>query len=293
MYSLPPIRMSRSFWNIPIYTVHQCTEERCAHNVQYQVTEDNTLTMEVSRSNEFRNGKCNLSGLYTKTGVHLSLYDFANPRGILGPLSDTERVVIPDLEFDVEVSFPLSHAHKIPFKTNQPLTLRQLINAVKIMYEEIYDTEERTAPHYLYVYTRPCEGCRDRTLESVWTVVENPDEEATCSVCYDQYTNEQRAVQLPCEHMFHEVCMKKWLESASGNKKCPLCRSSLQCSRCDGSGEIQHEHFGASVPRFYLFRNDTNGMYGIHTYFLDQLVLKEMVYNRDRKTLYLMMDVVH
>ncbi|KAK3814268.1 MAG: hypothetical protein J3Q66DRAFT_34685 [Benniella sp.] len=45
-----------------------------------------------------------------------------------------------------------------------------------------------------------------------------------CSVCKDEFTQEDDTLQLPCNHFFHGDCIKPWLK-VSGT--CPTCRFSL------------------------------------------------------------------
>ncbi|KAG0250185.1 hypothetical protein BG011_008589 [Mortierella polycephala] len=45
-----------------------------------------------------------------------------------------------------------------------------------------------------------------------------------CTVCKDEFTKEGTLLQLPCQHIFHEDCIKPWLK-VSGT--CPTCRFSL------------------------------------------------------------------
>ena len=42
-----------------------------------------------------------------------------------------------------------------------------------------------------------------------------------CSVCLDEFKVGDIFGKLPCKHMFHEACIKKWFEQ---NNSCPICR---------------------------------------------------------------------
>eukprot|EP00815_Leptocylindrus_aporus_P001532 CAMPEP_0116062480 /NCGR_PEP_ID=MMETSP0322-20121206/7785_1 /TAXON_ID=163516 /ORGANISM="Leptocylindrus danicus var. apora, Strain B651" /LENGTH=289 /DNA_ID=CAMNT_0003547797 /DNA_START=530 /DNA_END=1399 /DNA_ORIENTATION=+ len=45
----------------------------------------------------------------------------------------------------------------------------------------------------------------------------------SCSVCLDDFEDGETVKQLhPCNHLFHEECIKPWLTQRSGN--CPLCK---------------------------------------------------------------------
>jgi E3 ubiquitin-protein ligase RNF115/126 len=60
----------------------------------------------------------------------------------------------------------------------------------------------------------------------------NSDENKSCNVCYDEFSYEDEAVlvQLPCKHIYHEGCLKPWLES---HNTCPGCRFELPTDDID------------------------------------------------------------
>tara|TARA_B110000908_G_C10266101_1_gene464107 strand:- start:4478 stop:4912 length:435 start_codon:yes stop_codon:yes gene_type:complete len=45
-----------------------------------------------------------------------------------------------------------------------------------------------------------------------------------CSICYDNFQKELKGCQLPCGHIYHEDCIKKWLKI---DHVCPTCRHEL------------------------------------------------------------------
>ncbi|KAK7327277.1 hypothetical protein VNO80_31644 [Phaseolus coccineus] len=46
-----------------------------------------------------------------------------------------------------------------------------------------------------------------------------------CCVCLTRFKPESEINRLPCGHLFHKVCMEKWLDY--WNTTCPLCRTPL------------------------------------------------------------------
>lgn len=44
-----------------------------------------------------------------------------------------------------------------------------------------------------------------------------------CNVCIESYKEHEKVTRLPCQHIFHEECIKNWL--CNENVKCPVCRS--------------------------------------------------------------------
>jgi len=49
-----------------------------------------------------------------------------------------------------------------------------------------------------------------------------------CSVCLCDYDDTDVLIRLPCEHLFHEACITRWLRQDSS---CPQCRFNLQPPR--------------------------------------------------------------
>lgn len=49
-------------------------------------------------------------------------------------------------------------------------------------------------------------------------------ESHTCSICIEDYSEDEQLVQLPCEHIFHKDCIMPWIEQ---HNTCPTCRYEL------------------------------------------------------------------
>lgn len=50
------------------------------------------------------------------------------------------------------------------------------------------------------------------------------NESPECSICLDELTIGQPAIRIPCGHLYHEDCVKEWLEKSN---ECPVCRFEL------------------------------------------------------------------
>ena len=50
---------------------------------------------------------------------------------------------------------------------------------------------------------------------------EASNEKETCSICYAEYTDEDKVKILPCSHVFHTTCIAEWFAE---NHNCPMCR---------------------------------------------------------------------
>ena len=59
------------------------------------------------------------------------------------------------------------------------------------------------------------------------TLIKYNDEEhteKTCSICLDEYLNNDELFKLMCNHYYHKKCIIDWL---TNNSSCPLCRINL------------------------------------------------------------------
>lgn len=46
-----------------------------------------------------------------------------------------------------------------------------------------------------------------------------------CYICLKLFRRNSRVLELPCNHLFDEVCLKPWLKS---NSTCPICKFELK-----------------------------------------------------------------
>ena len=46
-----------------------------------------------------------------------------------------------------------------------------------------------------------------------------------CTICLDKYKKKEKIIELPCNHTFHEQCIKEWFEK--DNNSCPNCRENI------------------------------------------------------------------
>merc|ERR1719277_2434427 len=50
------------------------------------------------------------------------------------------------------------------------------------------------------------------------------NEGTECSICLDELVAGEPALRIPCGHLFHEECVKDWLNKSN---ECPVCRFEL------------------------------------------------------------------
>ena len=46
-------------------------------------------------------------------------------------------------------------------------------------------------------------------------------EKRNCVICLEDFKNGDKAINLPCIHLFHKDCIKSWLKK---NNCCPICK---------------------------------------------------------------------
>jgi len=49
-----------------------------------------------------------------------------------------------------------------------------------------------------------------------------------CSICQEEFVEQEEIKKTPCAHFFHESCLQEWLENYA--KSCPLCREDLEAA---------------------------------------------------------------
>lgn len=47
----------------------------------------------------------------------------------------------------------------------------------------------------------------------------------TCNICLDEYNDDSHCIILPCEHIYHNECITKWL--GQNSNKCPVCKKEV------------------------------------------------------------------
>lgn len=289
MIRVYPIRKTKRSWKIPIYGYHEC-DESCSHIF----IEDPNITNRIvlSENVEYKDGKCNKYNILEKTVINISKYNHIDPRGKnKGRIYESEQIVIGDNYFNMEVVYPLSTKIDVIIKSSNKkgFTMKELIQAIHTIYKFVYKEEERTASLSLFKIQETCESCIKVDAHNNLKKVDDPEECEKCAICYDKYN--KNASELKCKHVFHTDCISKWFESDNkNNKKCPLCRDNIvDCKICQNSGYIYSEYIGKVLPRErrlgIINRHFTDGIFGIHSHDLEDLVIEDLEYNRIEKRL--------
>ncbi|KAE8678448.1 hypothetical protein F3Y22_tig00111409pilonHSYRG00119 [Hibiscus syriacus] len=54
-----------------------------------------------------------------------------------------------------------------------------------------------------------------------------------CSICLEEFKEDEEGSEMPCEHVFHSDCVEKWLRM---NGSCPICRFLMPAEEGGSSG---------------------------------------------------------
>jgi hypothetical protein len=117
------------------------------------------------------------------------------------------------------------------------------------------------------------------------------EDDNTCCICCCEYIKDTKTSRLYCYHVFHDECILEWINKSS-SYTCPLCRSPVFiCDNCDNTGNIYYYFRGATVPienrNILSRRNNTDGVFGLHSVDYENLILEYMIYDNVNKKLYI------
>lgn len=256
-----PIRMSRKEWIIPIYWNHNCTTLSCSRSV-------------CDKNNQ-------IERIYPPVQYN---------EDIVNCICDLDAIVIPDTEFYMYLNFPLSS--EIDIRIEYPsgnISKRMLLKMISNIYQDIYEEEEQTSTPQTYMVTHTCHCIEKDLSESVEEVREFKKLEECC-ICNDKYSMNNIPIKLKCDHVYHKKCIKKW---SNTSLTCPICRESIiECNDCNGEQVQSFDIYCRVIPKeFRQYRNETDGIYGIYGFDIDELVIRSLIYNREEKRLFIHITV--
>ena len=80
---------------------------------------------------------------------------------------------------------------------------------------------------------------------------ENLDE--MCTICFDKFKQNESIIILPCNHIFHCNCIKKWLERTLEEPLCPNCKKNI-LNEFNNLNEI--DNLNKNIPEIELNNNE-------------------------------------
>lgn len=292
-----PIRFNKKKWNIPLYCYHKCTEN-CKIIILLNIHNEYI----VLNNPDYINGKCSYYNKLIPVKIKLSTFDINNPDSGIGKLYNSDIKVIKDSSFVVSINFPLSNQLEViittPFE-NEGFTLKELLYSIRNLYEVIYESEYETATPQNFNLKKICTSCGNKNIDDFSNKIDIIKEKISedCCICYSDFNNtDEKYIPIKlnkCGHIYHKYCINKWMETTP---KCPMCRTNVfECNNCNGEGIIFYTFNGIVIPLEQrgdnLNRNYSNGIFGIHSYDIEDLIINRLSYNRKKKRLYLDISV--
>lgn len=289
-----PIRVSRPIWTRPFIKPHVCTD-LC--NTQYEIN-DNVIRI------TYQTG-CLFPEKVEPIHIHISNHT---------DIEFIDEIVNVPNNVDLIVEYPLSQPttiqHHFP---NTSIRMSDIIKAFDEIYTRIYREEEEQATRKEFWIEKTCEDCQeeDYSEQRMYDFLRVANTEEPCSICFETVHQESETPELfciqNCRHIFHKPCIAKWFnthktinqdETIPYNNSCPNCRQPIiQCPTCKGTRIIK-EHYYGSVPPYSPDHSEdrilTDGPYGIHTIYYEELYFKGFVYDRIHNTISLLpLEEVH
>lgn len=277
MISTYPVRTSKERYTIPLLRRHVCSM-----GCYVCIYQDEATGMLQIQPNPNYNGMCEYTDTYEWSLALIS--DPVNWHDI----ERLDEVVVPDSSFFFTLSFPLQNPRTITV-TNRDrysgFTRRDILNIIRAFYEETYNRESATATQTDIEITMECGSCAVITVEDEIETVDVDKTEETCSICLE--TLQGICGKLQCGHYYHRACIFGWTDT--GRTNCPMCRTDIiNCADCNGD-KVVRTTYSAAVPdrRTVPFgeRQRTDGEYGVYSYYLEDLALQGIVYDRSEKRL--------
>jgi hypothetical protein len=287
-----PIRVSRPIWSQPFIKPHICSE-LC--NTQYQIS-DNLIRITYQTGCLFPE---NIEPIHIHISNHTDNFDYSD--NILN---------IPN-----EVSLYFHHPIKKPFVKLHSfdkvvIRLSDVIRVFDEIYKKMYKEEEEQATKKDYEVEKICPDCDDEyyteeKLPEYLVPLDTTNLSEYCSICFETLYPGDDNIKLykihNCQHIFHQQCILKWFktpkvvnqdETIPTTNSCPICRQAIiYCNTCKGTTTIKEKYFG-SVPPYDPTSDDdrveTDGPYGIHTIYYEELYFKGIVYDRIHNTISLL-----
>jgi len=86
----------------------------------------------------------------------------------------------------------------------------------------------------------------EEAISSLETVTTTPNSSDVCPVCMDAICEESPAVKMPCNHLFHDGCLRPWLQQ---HNSCPSCRFELPTDDADYEQSREERRRAASAEQ--------------------------------------------
>jgi hypothetical protein len=285
-----PLRTTSKIWKIKLYSKHICNDDCKLTFFEEQLSRNSSLIFIIENpSYDNERGRCSDSMKYNHALVNIFSFDENDPCTIFGDLLFEHHIVIPDPEIYINLEFPLKKSKKILVKHEGGFSLTDIISKIKQIYIWAYQEEEKTSSVKTHIIADQCECKINYKSNSKKTLV-HTNIPSTCPICLEALSD----TITECNHSFHMKCIEEWIENDKDT--CPMCRSKLfTCKECK-DGIVYKQYIGKVIPReergLDYSRNQTDGVFQIYGYDIENLYLRSMTYNSVSKTLNLDMTSI-
>jgi len=285
-----PIRTNRPLWSKSFMKTHVCSS-MC--NAEYELIDQNfRFTYQTT---------C----LYPENLEPIQLPISENIRTDTNQEQFIDDIIpIPKKVF-ISIHYPLTTAILREHEFDQmPITTSQILKVFDQIYKNIYQEEEEKSSTKTFLIEYECQDCDEKTYlpEYIDNFLTQIEDGSQCNICFDEDSSEDVGgiVQINrCSHIYHKKCILKWYNTpktlTNGDQEtfsnsCPHCRQSIiYCQTCDGTHIIKEEFTGKVPPyRSGAERVETDGPYGIHSIYYEDLYFKGIMYNSKTNTLSLL-----
>lgn len=292
-----PIRTNRPSWCFPFTKPHTCSE-LCTTQYEIQSSEVRVIYD---------------AGCIYPENIEPAVYSFT------GQSNDEVDVQIhlPNRgKMKVYINYPLKKptVRNVDFGGDS-IELSRVLQMFKQFYEEIYEEEEAKSSYKKFTYHKRCTQClEDDTLSISQFCICKEEEEVDCNICFDNVHSQTNPLVhgSSCKHIFHRNCLLRWINTqkpnsdflefdssedtearvTQKNNSCPVCRQVIfTCSKCQNTYQYEVQYEGAVIPfdpDNGTTRNDTDGPYGIHSLYFEELLFKGIFIQRDTATISLL-----
>ena len=285
-----PLRTTSKIWKIKLYSKHICSDD-CKLTFLEEPISSHSSIIFILENPQYDNerGKCSDSMKFNHALVNIFSFNENNPCTIYGELLFEHNIVVPDPEIYINLEFPLKKSKKILVKNEGGFSLTDIISKIKQIYIWAYQEEEKTSSIKTHVIMNQCD-CEINYKSNVKKTLVKNSIPSTCPICLEGLSD----TITKCNHSFHTKCIDEWIENDKDT--CPICRSKLfTCKECK-DGMIYKKYTGKVIPKsergIDYSRNETDGIFNIYGYDIDQLYLRSMTYHSVSKNLYLDMTSI-
>ena len=93
-------------------------------------------------------------------------------------------------------------------------------NPDRMTYEQLLDLEDKVGN-----VSKGLTQAQIKKIPNVYFSKKHFKNQEKCAICQYEYKETEKISKLPCLHIFHNDCIKGWLEK---NKVCPICKKEIQ-----------------------------------------------------------------